>query len=76
MSAQRQTEPAADPFVITDEEIDAALIEAKGDPREAIRNALRDLAVMAMDGDAASSRGYLRGRFSAGARRPPSIEEA
>lgn len=47
----------------------------KGDAREAIRMLLRDLAVMEMDGDGATSRGFLRGRFSDGARRPPWIEE-
>jgi hypothetical protein len=46
-----------------------------GDPREAVRMLLGDLATMALDGDAASSRGYLRGRFSEGNRRPPWIEE-
>lgn len=76
MSAQPVQEPPADPLVVTAEDIDAVLYEAKGDAREAIRMLLRDLAVMAMDGDGATSRGFLRGRFSDGARRPPWIEEA
>lgn len=75
MSAQPVQEPPADPLVETAEDIDAVLYEAKGDAREAIRMLLRDLAVMAMDGDGATSRGFLRGRFSDGARRPPWIEE-
>ncbi len=60
---------------VTEADIDSVLYEAKGDPREAIRMLLRDLATMALDGDAASSRGFLRGRFSDGNRRPPWIEE-
>lgn len=75
MSAQPVQEPPADPLVVTAEDIDAVLYEAKGDAREAIRMLLRDLAVMAMDGDGATSRGFLRGRFSDGARRPPWIEK-
>lgn len=65
MSAQEKGEPAADPLAATEDEIDAVIYEAKGDPREAIRSLLRDLAVMALDADAATSGGYLRGRFSA-----------
>lgn len=75
MSAQPVQEPPAYPLVVTAEDIDAVLYEAKGDAREAIRMLLRDLAVMAMDGDGAMSRGFLRGRFSDGARRPQWIEE-
>lgn len=70
MSAELAPEPQPDRFVISEEEIDAVLYEAKGDPREAIRSLLRDLTVMALDADAATSRGFLRGRFSAGRRRP------
>lgn len=66
---------APDLLEVTAADIDAVLYETKGDPREAIRMLLRDLAVMALDGDAASSRGFLRGRFSEGSRRPPWIEE-
>jgi len=75
VSAQPVQEPPADPLVVTAEDIDAVLYKAKGDAREAIRMLLRDLAVMAIDGDGATSRGLLRGRFSDGARRPPWIEE-
>jgi len=76
VTAQQRAEEPADPFSICEEEIDAVLAEAAGDPREAIRNLLRDLAVMAADGDAASSRGFLRGRFSQGRRRPRAVDEA
>jgi hypothetical protein len=75
VSAQPVQEPPIDPLGVDEKDIDAVLYEAKGDAREAIRMLLRDLAVMAMDGDGATSRGYLRGRFSDGARRPPWIEE-
>lgn len=76
MSAQEKLEPAEDPLAVAEEEIDAVLYEAKGDPREAIRALLHDLAVMALDADAATSRGFLQGRFSAGRRRPRHVEEA
>jgi hypothetical protein len=76
MSAAPNQEPGEDPLAVTDDEIDAVIYEAKGDAREAIRMLLRDLAVMAMDADAATSRGFLQGRFSAGRRRAPWIEEA
>lgn len=75
MSAEPIEERAEDPLTVSEEEIDAALYEAKGDAREAIRMLLRDLAVMAMDADAATSRGFLQGRFSAGQRRAPWINE-
>lgn len=70
---QRPPEPG--PFAVSDQEIDAVIDETGGDPREAIRNLLRDLAVMAADADAAASRGFLRGRFSEGRRRPRIVDE-
>jgi hypothetical protein len=76
VSAQPQPqEPVDDLLVVAEDEIDAVLYEAKGDPREAIRNLLRDLAIMALDADAATSRGFLRGQFSAGRRRPHAADE-
>lgn len=75
MSAAEKQQPAPDPFAISDAEIDAVLEEASGDAREAIRMLLRDLAVMAADADAAASRGFLRGRFSEGRRRPRVVDE-
>lgn len=72
VEASRPPEP--DPFAIFDQEVDAVLEEAGGDSREAIRMVLRDLAVMAADADAAS-RGFLRGRFSEGRRRPRIVDE-
>lgn len=75
MSAAEKQEPTEDPFAVGGEEIDAVLEEASGDAREAIRMVLRDLAVMAADADAAASRGFLRGRFSEGRRRPRVVTE-
>jgi hypothetical protein len=78
VSAVPKVEPeerAQGPLNLAGAEIDAVLCEAKGDLREAIRVLLRGLATMALDGDAASSRGFLRGQFSEGNRRSPWIEE-
>lgn len=75
MTAEPSSAPPVDPLAISDEEVDAVLYEARGDAREAIRMLLRDLAIMAMDADAATSRGFVMGRFSAGARRPRLIED-
>ena len=67
--------PEPDTFAVSDQEVDAVLEEAGGNSREAIRMVLRDLAVMAADADAAVSRGFLRGRFSEGWRRPRIVDE-
>jgi hypothetical protein len=69
-AAEPQRPPEQDPFAVSAEEVDAVLEEAGGNSREAIRMLLRDLAVMAADADAATSRGFLYGRFSDGRRRP------
>lgn len=61
---------------VTDEEVDAVIQESEGDVRKAIRALLHDLAVMAMDADAAASKGFLRGRFSEGRRRPRAVGES
>jgi ATP-dependent exoDNAse (exonuclease V) alpha subunit len=47
----------------TDEEIDALVAEFGGDPREAIRALLHDLTELAIDSEAAVSRGYVRGEL-------------
>jgi ATP-dependent exoDNAse (exonuclease V) alpha subunit len=47
----------------TDDEIDALVAEFGGDPREAIRALLHDLTELAIDSEAAVSRGYVRGRL-------------
>ncbi|PZR85263.1 MAG: hypothetical protein DI537_31135 [Stutzerimonas stutzeri] len=46
------------------------VIAEHGSERAAIRALLLDLAELARDGDRASSRGFLRGWFSQGARPP------
>ena len=46
----------------TDAEIDAVIEEFGGDPREAIRALLSDVATLAADYESAVSRGYGRGR--------------
>lgn len=74
-AAEASRPPEPDPFAVSDEEVDAVLEEAGGNARAAIRMVLRDLAVMAADADAASSRGFLRGRFSEGRRRPRVVDE-
>ena len=49
----------------TDAEIDAVIEEFGGDPREAIRALLSDVATLAADYESAVSRGYVRGRAPA-----------
>jgi hypothetical protein len=46
-----------------DEDVDAVIAEFGGDPRQAIRALLHDLAELAADSNAAISRGYVRGRL-------------
>ena len=53
-------EDGADVPQIAETDIDAVIMEAGGDPREAIRNLLHDLAVLASDAQANVSRGYVR----------------
>jgi ATP-dependent exoDNAse (exonuclease V) alpha subunit len=59
--------PAApdQPIIVeaADEEIDAIIAEFGGDPRQAIRALLHDLTELAMDSEAAVSRGFVRGRL-------------
>lgn len=52
------------------------LVAEHGSERAAIRALLHDMTVLLADTDRSTSRGYLRGLFSEGARRPSSIEEA
>jgi hypothetical protein len=52
--------PAIPP--VTEDEIDAVLAEAQGDPRAAIRMLLHDLASLAHDADRLVSFGFVRGR--------------
>lgn len=60
MSAATEREDVAD---ATDEEIDAIIAEFGGDARQAIRALLHDLTQIALDSEAAVSRGYVRGNL-------------
>ena len=53
----------SDAIEATDDEIDAIIAECGGDPREAIRALLHHLAALAIDSEAAVSRGYVRGQL-------------
>lgn len=75
MAAAAKQKRAEGPLLVSDNEIAAVIAEAGGDALEAIRMLLHDLAAMAADADAASSRGFLQGRFSAGKRRPQLLED-
>ncbi len=56
---------AEQPVVVdaTDEEIDAVIAECGGDCRQAIRALLHDLTQLALDLEAAVSKGFVRGRL-------------
>ena len=60
MSATTQPGEIVDP---SDEEIDAIIAEFGGDPKAAIRALLHDLTELALDSEAAVSRGYVRGNL-------------
>lgn len=45
----------------TEVDVDAVILEFKGDLREAIRGLLHDLAALAADYDADVSKGFVRG---------------
>jgi hypothetical protein len=53
----------------------AELVEEHGSERAALRAVLHDFNVLMRDADSATSRGFLRGVFSAGARRPAVEDE-
>lgn len=65
MSAARW--PDSSPMAELESEIDDTIVEHGGE-RAAIRALLLDLAELARDGDRSTSKGFLRGLFSAGAR--------
>jgi hypothetical protein len=62
--------PDSSPMTELESEIDDVIAE-HGSERAAIRALLLDLAELARDGDRATSKGYLRGLFSEGARPLP-----
>jgi hypothetical protein len=55
---------------------DELLSEFRGDARAAIAALLEDRDALLLAADSATSRGFLRGRFSDGARRPVGNGEA
>ncbi len=67
-------QPIPSPVIIDEAsrqvEVDEVLAEFGGDARAAIRALLDDQATLVADAEEAVSRGFLRGRFSEGARRP------
>jgi hypothetical protein len=60
MSVTTKPEEIVDP---SNEEIDAIIAEFGGDPKAAIRALLHDLTELALDSEAAVSRGYVRGNL-------------
>jgi hypothetical protein len=60
MSVTTKPEEIVDP---SDEEIDSIIAEFGGDPKAAIRALLHDLTELALDSEAAVSRGYVRGNL-------------
>jgi hypothetical protein len=61
VSEQADTEP--DDAIISEEDVDAAIAEAGGDPREAVRALLHDIAILALDHARSVSNGYRRQRM-------------
>jgi hypothetical protein len=70
MSAQPEPEPDEIEWEIAD------LVAEHGSERAALRAVLHDMIALLLDADQATSRGFLRGVFSAGARRPDCEDEA
>jgi hypothetical protein len=52
-----------DDLIVSDDDVDAAIAEAGGNPREAIRALLHDIAVLALDHARSVSSGYRRQRM-------------
>jgi hypothetical protein len=65
MSAQPRAEPIPNPV---EGQVDAVIAEFGGDARAAVRALLHNRDELLRDADRAASLGYLRGRFSEGAR--------
>ena len=60
MLATTKSDEIVDP---ADTDIDAIIAEFGGDPKAAIRALLHDLTELALDSEAAVSRGYVRGNL-------------
>ncbi|MBY0362349.1 MAG: hypothetical protein K2X45_10615 [Phreatobacter sp.] len=50
-------------LIISEDDVDAAIAEAGGDPRETVRALLHDIAVLALDHARSVSSGYRRQRM-------------
>jgi hypothetical protein len=58
-----ETDPNAASLYPSESDIDAVLAEFGGDPREAVRALLADIATLAADYQADVSRGFVRGEI-------------
>lgn len=65
MSARLKPEPISKPV---EGQVDAVIAEFGGDARAAVRALLHNREELLRDADRAASLGFLRGRFSEGAR--------
>ena len=65
MSAQLKPEPVSNPVEC---QVDTVIAEFGGDARAAVRALLHNREELLRDADRAASLGFLRGRFSEGAR--------
>ena len=63
MSVLSSKIPSIPSIVIEDSDIENLLLEFDGNPKEAIRALLHDLAVLADDRDNSVSFGYVRGQL-------------
>ena len=63
MPAEASINSSSSSPIIDESDIDALLLEFKGDVREAIRALLHDIAILADDRDNSVSYGYVRGRL-------------
>ena len=63
MSVQSHKLTETSSIIIEDREIEALMSEFNGDPKEAIRALLHDIALLAEDRDNSVSYGYVRGRL-------------
>jgi hypothetical protein len=60
-AAQQPDDDAAKAPNVSQQEVDAVLAEFGGDARAAIAALLHDLHTLALDAEASTSRGYVRG---------------
>jgi hypothetical protein len=63
MSVEMKKPSFIPPIVVQDSDIESLLMEFEGNPKEAIRALLHDLAVLADDRDNSVSYGYVRGQL-------------